>query len=339
MATLLEYVWIDGKGDLRSKTKVFYSSTPIVSVHQVPEWNFDGSSTYQSQTEKSDLVLKPVTLFNDPFRENSLLVLCEVYDDVSPHSTNTRSLCTKMFTDEKVMPLDMWFGIEQEYVIFDRNGLPHKWKGHNEPGCGEQGPYYCSVGGDRLFGRQIAEEHMAACIKAGVKICGINSEVMPSQWEFQVGPLGGIEVSDHLWMARYLLGRVAEKYNCHISYHPKPYIKDVNMWNGSGCHTNVSTLQMREENGIVHILEAIKKLEKTHSEHINHYGEHNEQRLSGKHETSDINKFSFGELNRSSSIRIPVNVQKDKKGYFEDRRPAANMDPYIVTYLICKSIS
>jgi glutamine synthetase len=332
---LVEYIWIDGENCLRSKTRVLKD---VKSIDDIPEWNFDGSSTYQSTTQKSDLILKPVAMFRDPFRtESDKLVLCEVYDGDVPHASNTRAKCKELFETAGVKEKEFWFGIEQEYVLFDRNNIPYGWKSHDNPGIGDQGPYYCGVGGDKAFGRDITEMHIILCLMAGVKICGLNAEVMPSQWEFQIGPIGGIEVSDHLWIARYILNRITEKYNCYASFHPKPYTNE-NKWNGSGCHTNISTKDMREEGGIEFINEAIEKLRLTHKEHIENYGKYNEMRLSGKHETSNINSFTFGKLDRSSSIRIPVNVLKEGKGYFEDRRPAANMDPYVVTYLICKNI-
>jgi len=194
--------------------------------------------------------------------------------------------------------------------------------------------HYCSVGMGKAMGRQIAEEHMNMCIDAGIKICGINSEVTPSQWEFQIGPLNAFDVSNQLWMSRYILIKVAEKYNAVISFHPKPFPE----LNGSGAHTNFSTKQMREKNGLTKIYEAIEKLSKTHKEHISVYGAHNELRLSGTNETAHIDTFSYGNCDRSSSIRIPLNVLKDGYGYLEDRRPASNMDPYLVTGRILSTV-
>ena len=48
------------------------------------------------------------------------------------------------------------------------------------------GPYYCAVGANKVYGRDIAEAHYRACLYAGVKIAGTNAEVMPAQWEYQV---------------------------------------------------------------------------------------------------------------------------------------------------------
>ena len=184
------------------------------------------------------------------------------------------------------------------------------------------------------MGRKIAEEHMMMCCEAGLKICGINSEVTGSQWEFQIGPLNAFDVSNQLWIARYILIKIAEKYDAIITFHPKPFRN----FNGSGAHTNFSTKEMREYNGITKIYEAIEKLSKTHKEHIDVYGKYNEQRLIGTNETANINLFSFGNCVHSSSIRIPLNVLKDGRGYLEDRRPASNMDPYLVIEQILKTV-
>jgi glutamine synthetase len=333
---ILEYVWIDIEGNLRSKIKVVQSNkNPVTDVSECPIWNFDGSSTGQSSGDVSDVILSPVRIYKNPLIDypNSLLVLCECLNrDMTPHESNHRPKCAN--TSDEFESFECLFGIEQEYILFERNKIPHKWQSMNEPGIGGQGPYYCAVGGDRAFGREISEEHLLSCLKAGINICGTNAEVMPSQWEFQIGTCDMLTVSDDLYMARFLLNKISEKYNCVASFHPKPFEK----WNGSGGHTNFSTKQMREENGIEHIYEACIKMSKKHIEHINVYGTDNDKRLTGIHETSSINKYTYAPLNRNCSIRIPLQVCNDKCGYLEDRRPSANLNPYLVTEIMVRTI-
>ncbi|KAG1943366.1 glutamine synthetase [Pimephales promelas] len=250
------------------------------------------------------------------------------------NQSNHRNSCNKEM--EKVKDLHPWFGMEQEYTLLGVDGHPYGWP---RLGCPKpQGLYQYSIGADRAFGRDIVDCHYKACLYAGIKISGTNAEVMPSQWEFQVGPCEGIEMGDHLWMARFLLHRVCEDFGVLATLDPKPMTGD---WNGAGCHVNVSTVQMREEGGIEHIEKAIEKLSKRHVEHIQVYdprgGEDNKRRLTGHHETANISNFSAGVADRKASVRIPLHVAQKKCGYFEDRRPAANCDPYAVTSAMART--
>ncbi|XP_030598576.1 glutamine synthetase-like [Archocentrus centrarchus] len=328
------YIWIDGTGEgLRNKTRTLDAEP--TSIKDIPEWNFDGSSTYQAEGSNSDMYLIPVRMFRDPFTlDPNKLVLCEVlkYNHL-PAETNHRASCNKVM--EKVKEHCLWFGMEQEYTLLGTDKHPFSWPPNGFPA--PQGPYYCGVGANCAYGRDIVECHYKACLYAGIKIYGTNAEVMPSQWEFQVGPCEGIEMGDHLWVARFLLHRICEDFGILATMDPKP----LKGWNGAGCHTNVSTKQMREEGGLQYIEQAIEKLSKRHAEHIHvydpHDGQDNIRRLTGRYETSSIHEFSAGVANRGSSIRIPRQVGQEKKGYFEDRRPAANCDPYAVTEAIART--
>ena len=322
---MVEYIWIDGNkptAKLRSKTKVVDGK--VSSVKDLPEWGFDGSSTMQAEGNFSDCLLRPVYIVMDPLRGgDNILVMCEVFNsDGSIHSSNKRAHLRQL--NEIYASEESWFGIEQEYTFFD--GIkPLGWPDNGFPA--PQGGYYCGVGSDEVFGRDIVEEHMEACINAGIMISGINAEVMPGQWEFQIGPLSPLKAADEVWLARWLLYRIGEDYNVSATLHPKPVSGD---WNGAGAHTNFSTKSMREPGGIKIIEEACKKLAKTHDKHIKIYGSSNDQRLTGDHETCSMEEFKYGVSDRGASIRIPMQTANDGFGYLEDRRPSANMDPYLV---------
>ncbi|HLM65479.1 MAG TPA: glutamine synthetase GlnII [Acidimicrobiales bacterium] len=322
-----EYIWIDGTeptAKLRSKTKI------LADGAELPIWGFDGSSTNQAPGDQSDCVLKPVFSCPDPIRGgDDKLVMCEVlYIDMTPHETNTRAACSA--TAAEYADQEPIFGIEQEYTFF-KDGRPYGFPsptGFPAP----QGGYYCGVGADEVFGRDIVEAHMDACVAAGLHLSGINAEVMPGQWEFQIGPVGPPQVGDELWIARWLLYRIAEDYGVAASIDPKPAAGD---WNGAGAHTNFSTNMMRENYDA--IITACEALGTRVEEHIAGYGAGIKDRLTGAHETAPYDEFSYGVSNRGASVRIPWQVEVDKKGYIEDRRPNANCDPYIVTRLIVET--
>jgi glutamine synthetase len=326
-----EYIWIDGTEPtplLRSKTKILADGkTP-------PIWGFDGSSTNQATGDKSDCMLTPIFTCPDPIRGGSnVLVLCEVENakDGKPHPTNTRSACAK--SAKKFAKHEMIFGIEQEYTFLKLDGTPLGFPAGGFPG--PQGPYYCGVGAGRVVAREIIEEHTQACIDAGLLIEGTNAEVMPGQWEFQIGAADALTVSDHMYVARWLLHRIAEDYDVVVSFAAKPQKGD---WNGAGAHTNFSTKAMREDTNMKAIEAACKAIGKKVDLHVSNYGHDIQSRLTGAHETAPWNVFSYGVSNRGASIRIPWQVERDGKGYAEDRRPNANMDPYTVTRLIVETV-
>jgi len=322
-----EYIWIDGTQPtqrLRSKTKI------VPQGEKPPIWGFDGSSTQQATGDRSDCVLQPVFTCPDPIRGgDNVLVLCEVMlVSGQPHPTNMRRANVEMA--RSFSSFDTWFGIEQEYTLF-RGSRPLGFPDSGFPA--PQGGYYCGVGADEVFGREVVEAHLSACLGAGLKISGINAEVMPGQWEFQVGPLSPLAVSDEMWIARWLLYRIAEDFGISATLDPKPVKGD---WNGAGAHTNFSTESMR--NSYEPIIAACEALSKKAAEHVEHYGADIEHRLTGMHETAPWNEFSYGVSDRGASVRIPWQVEVDGKGYIEDRRPNANMDPYVVTRLITNTV-
>jgi len=330
MKSKLEYIWLDGYSptqNMRSKTKVVEDFSG--KLEDCPTWCFDGSSTKQAEGDSSDCLLKPVAIYPDPQRINGFLVMTEVLNaDGTPHETNGRS---QIDDDDN----DFWFGFEQEYFIMDVNTeLPLGFPLGGYPG--PQGLYYCSVGGKNTHGRSFVEEHADLCIESGINFEGINQEVACGQWEFQLFAKGAKKAGDELWIARYLLDRLTEEYGYYIEYHPKPIKGD---WNGSGMHANFSNSTLREC-GSQEIYEKIcESFRPVVKEHIDVYGQYNEQRLTGLHETASINDFSYGISDRGASIRIPIiTVENGWKGWLEDRRPASNADPYKIAARIVKTV-
>jgi glutamine synthetase len=330
MSYKAEYIWVDGTtptAKLRSKTKIIADG---VTPDQLPIWGFDGSSTNQAPGDRSDCVLQPVFSCPDPIRGgDDILVMNEVlYIDMTPHKSNTRRRCAEVA--EKYADQEPIFGIEQEYTFF-KDGRPYGFPFGGFPA--PQGGYYCGVGSDEVYGRDVVEQHMDACLAAGLHLSGINAEVMPGQWEFQIGPVAAPQVGDELWLARWLLYRIAEDHDVSATLDPKPVKGD---WNGAGAHTNFSTNAMRD--GYDAIITACESLAPKVKEHVELYGHGLEERLTGLHETAPWNEFNYGVSDRGASVRIPWQVEVDKKGYIEDRRPNANCDPYDVAFIMIDTI-
>ena len=326
---LVEYVWLDANQQPRSKTRVLHEKMSKDNL-EIPVWNFDGSSTGQAEGKNSEILIKPCAAFPDPFRGGDCIIaLCETLNtDMTPHKTNTRNAAAKIFSQYATSePL---FGIEQEFFL-ERNGKILAFEKEENPPA-PQGDYYCG-NGENAIGRAFIDSAFKRCIMAGLKVTGYNAEVAPSQWEIQICS-EGINAADQIVMLRYILYRTGELHNITVNFHPKPLEGD---WNGSGCHVNFSTKPMREINGYSDIMSCIENLEKNHSEHMKHYGINNDKRMTGKHETSSFDEFTFGVGDRTASVRIPISTHKAKFGYLEDRRPASNMDPYKVTSMLLES--
>ncbi|XP_064483243.1 glutamine synthetase-like isoform X2 [Ornithodoros turicata] len=333
------YVFVDGSlQNVRCKTRAlsFQPRTP----QECPEWTFCGIGTYQytDAGPKSEFYLVPVALFKDPFiGGRNMLVLCEVLDqDRKPIPTNTRRSCYKAM--ENAAGDEPWFGIEQEYVILEKDDRPIGWP-RDGGEVKQYGPYFYGVGTGNVAGRCVSIAHMKACAYAGVKICGVNAEVHLAQWEYQVGPLPGVEAGDHLWISRYILHRIAEEFGVKVTFNPKPYYDPD--WLGSGGHINFSTRQMRQIDGIAFIKGAIEKLQAKADEHLVLYdpegGKSNARRLIGTLGTP-TKQFDAMASSREVSIRIPRLVDDAGCGYLEDRRPGANVEPYRATEAIVNTV-
>lgn len=331
MATKLEYIWLDGykpTQSLRSKTKIVKSFSG--NVEDLDNWSFDGSSTEQAPGGSSDCVLKPVFACVDPQRKDAYLVMCEVLDSKGEaHESNGRALIQD---DDN----DFWFGFEQEYFLWDpATNKPLGFPAGGYPG--PQGPYYCSVGANNAYGRDIVEEHLDACLDAGLNVEGINAEVAAGQWEFQIFAKGAKEAGDQIWVARYLLERIGEAHGVSINWHCKPL--GTLDWNGSGMHANFSNTTLRTANSKETFTAICEAFRPAVAECVAVYGAHNELRLTGKHETASITDFSYGVSDRGASIRIPLyTVDHDWSGYLEDRRPNSAADPYKVAAVIIKTV-
>jgi len=329
----LEYIWLDGYEpvpNLRGKTKIEEFET-FPTLDELSMWGFDGSSTRQAEGHSSDCLLKPVAMYPDPARDHGVLVMCEVLlPDGSPHPSNARA----------TIPDDpgTWFGFEQEYFLY-QDGVPLGFPPNGFPP--PQGEYYTGVGYKNVgdIAREIVDIHIDLCLEAGINHEGVNAEVAKGQWEFQIFGKGSKRAADEVWMARYLLLRLCERYRVDVNWHPKPLGMDVD-WNGSGMHTNFSTDFMRETGGKEYFEKLMAAFDENKMEHIAVYGPDNHMRLTGLHETAAIDTFSHGVADRGASIRVPHSfVNNGYKGYLEDRRPNSMGDPYQIAGRVLETIA
>src|SRR6187431_2409584 len=334
----LEYIWLDGYTpvpNLRSKTQIKeFSSFP--KLGDLPIWGFDGSSTQQAEGKSSDCKLHPVALFPDSTRKNGVLVMCEVMmpDAKTPHPSNSRAT----IPDDP----ETWFGFEQEYFFY-KDGAPLGFPPGGFPS--PQGPYYTGVGYKNVgsVAREIVEKHIDICLDAGINLEGINAEVAKGQWEFQIFGKGSKSAADQMWVARYIMARLCEKYCIDVEWRCKPIRGPFDApldWNGSGMHSNFSTKHMREVGGKEYFEKLMAAFDKFKNEHIAVYGPDNHLRLTGLHETQSIDKFNYGIANRGASVRVPHSfVNNDFRGYLEDRRPNSQGDPYAIASRILQTIA
>lgn len=345
-----EYIWLDAQQRLRSKTRVL-GRREDAPLFDVPSWNYDGSSTGQATTEQSEIIIVPRTAILDPFRvlpvsgaPCAYLVICDIYvrepsGALARHKTNTRAECAAVL--EKHKAEEPMFGFEQEFFMIDiSTGLPLGFKSDGTTEA--QGRYYCGVGAGSVFGRNLVEEVVGKALRIGLPITGANFEVAPGQAEIQLCSTG-LDAPDQLIILRYLLQRAGEAHGIEVSFEPKPVKGD---WNGTGCHINFSTKTMRRvsknpkdvEESQKAIDDAVERLSRSHHRHVHNYGKGNDQRLTGKHETSSMDEFSAGVANRSASVRIPSETHANGYGYIEDRRPGGNVDPYVACRLLVDTI-
>lgn len=330
---LLEYVYINDDGQTLASKCRRVDKTPE-SPDDVPVWSFALNFPVE------DCFLKPVAIYRDPFRRGPhRIVLCEVYaNDWEPAFRNFRHACAETMSHPDVTSSEPWFGLEQEYSLVDSNQRPLGWPSPFMPRS--EGPtHHDAVGMFTAYGRDLYEAHLFACMYAGINISGGNAEACEGQWEFQVGPSVGVKAADDLWMGRYLLHRLGEEFGIAVTFHPKP-VGASGIYSNGG-HVNFSTLPMREEGGLDVIKSVMPCLERCHHDYLHlcdpRGGADNESRLAGNMCTASKH-FSWGVENRDATVRIPRQVAADGKGFLEDRRPASNYDPYLVTSALVKVV-
>mmetsp|Transcript_14603 Transcript_14603/g.31837 ORF Transcript_14603/g.31837 Transcript_14603/m.31837 type:complete len:488 (-) Transcript_14603:875-2338(-) len=359
---LVEYVWLGSSGsDLRSKTKVL--DFKPASVEEVPVIVVDGSS-YGIAAEDHEVYLKPRKIFRDPFRGGDhLLVLCDTFQPpqvdacsmmsfsqpvLQPHPSNNRAPCESVM--KRAQASHPVFAIEQEYMIvaetpqvsLSSGGTsmhsaaqttilpPGGWPHSHLPDPTQ--PFYFPVQhntgvSDRptvvgAAGRRLSEVHLKHCLAAGMKITEVSQKSTPSIWSYKLGPLAGIDLADELWMSRFVMLRLSEREGIPITFDPRAYRGGSS---SLGCYLKYSTEETRQPGvGLIAIQQHVGRLQATHVQHLLAYGKGSLEKL----------QFSCGFGNKSAGIVVPSATLLNRAGCYVDRRPASNMDPYLVTMLL-----
>ena len=187
--------------------------------------------------------------------------------------------------------------------------------------------------------RKIVEEHLDICLDAGINHEGINAEVAKGQWEFQIFGKGSKKAADEMWVARYILQRLTEKYGLDVEYHCKP-LGAIPTGTAPACTRTSPPPICVKTGGKEYFLALMAAFEKNTKEHIAVYGPDNHLRLTGHHETQSIDQFSWGIADRGASIRVPHSFANNGfRGYLEDRRPNSQGDPYQIASRILETIA
>ena len=133
--------------------------------------------------------------------------------------------------------------------------------------------------GARDAARDVVEAHARACIDAGIVFYGINAEVMPGQWEFQVGYRGfdneacdALRIADDVWVARYLLHRVSENFGVRASFeNPEVEFFDLTpdeLEEGDRDHSTKQVITMTSRIGLHPIFADLRVWEKVMQLHL-----------------------------------------------------------------------